>query len=724
MKKQLLTITAALLVSALTFAQNVPQGINYQGVARDGNGTALTNQSIDVKFILQNNAVSTYVFYQEEHLGLSTNDFGLFTAVIGDGTNTSGVFSSSELSYWNNPQLKVEINFGSGYVDMGASDLQSVPYSMYSEKAYTADYIDWWSVVGVPYSLYSAPYMWNWADDDATNELQTLSQLGNTVTLSNGGGSVSVADNDNDATNEMQTLSISNDTISLSGANSIVLPANNDTLWADDGYGNIQNTNSGDVVVQGTEFKVKDQYGYDKFTVNQWGDVDIDGTTTIDGGEFRVRNYGMDKFRVMPWGSIEMNGDVDIIGSEFRVKDNSWNDKFKVDYFGDVYMNGNNNYISGGLYVTGNATFHADVSGYNQPTNAEHLTRKDYVDAGDATNATAISVGDSTNNVAILAETTRATAAEAALLDSINTGDSTILANQHWNKLYNVGWSNATVLHYDGKIAIGVSQANINGYTDFQIGEWNDKAEVNINASSFDLEADYFNLNSDYIRINDMDGFRYNSYSGTTLFQARDGMLELNEYSGNSLLNVNAWDGFEVFDGTAYAWNSTPILKVDISNSNVGIGTDNPNLSYALDVVGDINTSGTLYAINVVSSSDKRFKKNITTVDNALSKVLQLRGVNYYWRQQDFPNRKFDDKRELGLIAQEVEVIIPEVVGESADGYKAVEYQKLVALLIEAIKEQQAIIDGQKTEMAEMKANLDSRLKVLEELLNTTTLKN
>jgi len=202
MKKQLLTITAALLVSALTFAQNVPQGINYQGVARDGNGTALTNQSIDVKFILQNNAVSTYVFYQEEHLGLSTNDFGLFTAVIGDGTNTSGVFSSSELSYWNNPQLKVEINFGSGYVDMGASDLQSVPYSMYSEKAYTADYIDWWSVVGVPYSLYSAPYMWNWADDDATNELQTLSQLGNTVTLSNGGGSVSVADNDNDATNE------------------------------------------------------------------------------------------------------------------------------------------------------------------------------------------------------------------------------------------------------------------------------------------------------------------------------------------------------------------------------------------------------------------------------------------------------------------------------------------------------------------------------------------
>ena len=70
---------------------------------------------------------------------------------------------------------------------------------------------------------------------------------------------------------------------------------------------------------------------------------------------------------------VDIDGDVDIIGSEFRVKDNGWNDKFKVDYSGDVYMNGNNNYISGGVDVSGNADFHGDVSGDNQPTQNEHL---------------------------------------------------------------------------------------------------------------------------------------------------------------------------------------------------------------------------------------------------------------------------------------------------------------------------------------------------------------
>ncbi len=154
---------------------------------------------------------------------------------------------------------------------------------------------------------------------------------------------------------------------------------------------------------------------------------------------------------------------------------------------------------------------------------------------------------------------------------------------------------------------------------------------------------------------------------------------------------------------------------IDMNADNVDINAIQTNIS------GDVNISGNLYAGGTFLASDRRFKKDINTVENALDKVLKLRGVNYYWKKMDFPNKKFNDKLELGLIAQEVELVIPEIVGESADGYKAVEYQKLVALLIEAIKEQQTIIDGQKTEMADMRAELDGRLKSLEELLNTTT---
>ena len=138
----------------------------------------------------------------------------------------------------------------------------------------------------------------------------------------------------------------------------------------------------------------------------------------------------------------------------------------------------------------------------------------------------------------------------------------------------------------------------------------------------------------------------------------------------------------------------------------------------------DVNILGNLFAPTIASSSDERFKKEIKTIDKALEKVLSLRGVNYYWNQKDFIDRKFDNKLEIGLIAQEVEKIVPEVVHDGADGYKSIEYSKLVGLLIEAIKEQQKVIADQKNELAEIRTDFDSRLQELESILKTTTSKN
>jgi hypothetical protein len=82
------------------------------------------------------------------------------------------------------------------------------------------------------------------------------------------------------------------------------------------------------------------------------------------------------------------------------------------------------------------------------------------------------------------------------------------------------------------------------------------------------------------------------------------------------------------------------------------------------------------------TSSDERIKTNIKTIENALEKTLLLRGVEY----NDF--RIEPDKKRIGLIAQEVELIIPEVVGEGEmDKIKYISYGPLVGLLIEAIKQ-------------------------------------
>jgi hypothetical protein len=95
---------------------------------------------------------------------------------------------------------------------------------------------------------------------------------------------------------------------------------------------------------------------------------------------------------------------------------------------------------------------------------------------------------------------------------------------------------------------------------------------------------------------------------------------------------------------------------------------------------------------NVTAYSDARVKTNIKTIDNALSKVLALRGVTY--------NRTdLEDKSEqIGVIAQEIKEILPQVVQET-DGRYSVAYGNIVGVLIEAIKEQQLQIEELKSRL-------------------------
>ena len=132
---------------------------------------------------------------------------------------------------------------------------------------------------------------------------------------------------------------------------------------------------------------------------------------------------------------------------------------------------------------------------------------------------------------------------------------------------------------------------------------------------------------------------------------------------------------------------------VILENGFVGMGNSAP--SVRLQVNGDI------IANSIAGSSDARFKTNITAIENPLQKVLQLRGVNFDWKTKEFPARSFSENRSLGFIAQEVEKVLPEVVQteKNAEGFKSVQYDKVVALLVEAVKEQQKQINSLKAEL-------------------------
>jgi hypothetical protein len=104
--------------------------------------------------------------------------------------------------------------------------------------------------------------------------------------------------------------------------------------------------------------------------------------------------------------------------------------------------------------------------------------------------------------------------------------------------------------------------------------------------------------------------------------------------------------------------------------------------------------------------SDRRYKQNITPIDSALEKVVKLQGVTFTWNRATYPLQFFCEGKQMGLIAQDVENIIPEVVLTNAEGYKSISYDKLTAVLIEAVKEmkqrmnsQDSIIKVQSTEI-------------------------
>jgi hypothetical protein len=124
---------------------------------------------------------------------------------------------------------------------------------------------------------------------------------------------------------------------------------------------------------------------------------------------------------------------------------------------------------------------------------------------------------------------------------------------------------------------------------------------------------------------------------------------------------------------------------------NVGIGTTTPQ--YALGVVGNIYATG-----RILSSSDIRLKENVSEIKDALEKILKLQGVNFYW--------KGSGEKSIGLIAQEVEKIFPEVINTDNSGMKSIDYGRLTAVLIEGIKEQQKEIDSLKQEVEKLKVQI------------------
>jgi hypothetical protein len=213
-----------------------------------------------------------------------------------------------------------------------------------------------------------------------------------------------------------------------------------------------------------------------------------------------------------------------------------------------------------------------------------------------------------------------------------------------------------------------------------------------------------------------LSGTSYNGSAAVTI--ANSGVLSLANGSG---ITASVSTGAVTLGSTATSANTASAIVARDASGNFSAGTITASLtgnasgsaatftstsqnsqfnSIGVGTAGS-TTAGEIRATNNVTayySSDERLKDNVKIIPNALAKVLQIRGVEFDWNNlKDPEDGYFVRKHDVGVIAQEIEKVLPEVVAVREDGIKAVKYDRIIPLLIEAIKELEA-------QVAELKA--------------------
>lgn len=177
------------------------------------------------------------------------------------------------------------------------------------------------------------------------------------------------------------------------------------------------------------------------------------------------------------------------------------------------------------------------------------------------------------------------------------------------------------------------------------------------------------------------------------------GNIFIGQYAGEGLSNQ---DNRLAIGTRVSGTSSIPLIYGELDNKNVVINGTNPN-GKTFWVQGSAGG-----AENWNATSDRRLKKDIAEINGALEKVLQLKGVCFNWKD----TKTHGNKRNIGFIAQDIEEVLPEVVNKSGK-YYTVQYAPVTAVLVEAVKEQQKIIEKLENRISELeKTNVDLKAQV------------
>ena len=319
------------------------------------------------------------------------------------------------------------------------------------------------------------------------------------------------------------------------------------------------------------------------------------------------------------------------------------------------------------------------------PSNNNQLTNgAGYVTSSGLTSITAGDLVDVTGSGAT--QTVDVDLSELTASTSNGDGDYFVVLDTSNNqKKLAKGSINISGFHNDSGYITGFTNSNhyLTGIT--KVGNRLDFAVLGQSTVSHTFGSNAFNSTTIPTNTNQLtNGANFTTNTGTTT-------------ASNSQTFTNKAGAISQWTNDSGYVTSSGVTSVSGSNGISKSGSSSVSLSMSGTYTGDFRVTGEISATaDVVAyySSDERLKDNVKVIENASDKVAQLRGVEFDWNDKQTTYEGHD----VGVIAQDVEKVLPELVQTRDDGYKAVKYEKIVGLLIEAIKDLQDEVKALKGE--------------------------
>lgn len=698
-----LILLSALLFTQQTLQAQTPQGIHFQTVARQGSGVAMSNVTLTVYFRIQNGAGTNV--YEESH-AVTTDIYGLFESIIGQGTVISGNFTAID---WGTSayQIQIDLDPGTGIVTMGTCVFQSVPYALYAEKANMGmmDLTD----VDMTGLAPGEVLVWDgtqWIPGSPGTSLWT--QNNTSIHYPSGRVGIGVAD-------PLTTLQIA-DTANVLVGNGLTGSGFKMIYYGSKGAfraGFLNNPFGG--------------YNYDKF----WDYDSVGYYSFAAGRNSRAKGFGAFAFGSFGW--------ADGSGS--------------VAFFGNA--RGNNSFTFGGSSIgRGSITFEgtADEEG--------GIAMYGYTGG-----RYGVSIGGGITGLG--ASSSREDYAIAIGWNSDARGQASIAlgpSDAYGYNSFSTGWVTEARGNYSSTFGY---QTNSYPYASMAIGRYN---KIEGDSAAWVASDPIFTIGDGANNSNRSNSFNILKNGRTSIgYDNPTGFLQVSTALG-SVSNAGALDPtraalligtttrgmafdanqIEIIGSSLYLnFNSTEEVRIAEGGGNVGIGI-NPAARFEVEQSSNtfggglrLNSNASAnywdvfydaaadlqFARNGVSKasidqangaynqlSDIRVKKDIEPLEEVLDKVIQLKPSQYYYR-----SNSLSDRKSIGFIAQEVEILFPELV-KQGEIYKRLSYDDFAILSIKAIQEQQLIIDHQQAQLDEQhrkQEHLEKLLLQLQEEIHT-----